>query len=316
MEMPELNQASRLFLEEDLTDSDSDQKRYDEVDIETFANIMREGEDATKANVGVGYNKTMTAKRVAKEIEITWNMRRYNKHRTVQGLITSLSHFVPQRFELDLTHRLTFASATSYTDMDGETVDVSTGDALSLVNAAHTLKFSSTTYRNRVSGDPVFSEGALESAENLGKTETRSNFNDKRVLKFNYIVTGDDPNTCNAVKRHLNSTASPDGAHSGVLNVNRAKYEHIELSYLATTATGANDSTKRRWWFLVSANGSATNSFQAYRGIFEAPHMNPMPAAGNNGEDAHNDNWTFGTRGSQGICILSGKGCIGSLPTS
>lgn len=309
--------AAQLFLQEDLTGYGSDTKRYDEVDVETFAKLKRQGENAQKAKAGVGYNKTMRARRYAMEINVSWEYRRYSQQyaANVKNDLTSLQHFIPQRFELNLTHALTFATSTAYTDMDGESIDVSTGDALALAYSAKTLAFSSTTYRNRVNGDPAFSQGGLEAAESLFVSDILSNFGDRRVLKANKIFTSDDPNTCRTVRQVLHSTADVDAAHAGVLNAFSNKYMHVELPYLATTATGARDATKKRWWGIVAAYGSASNSWQAYYGIFENTNVK-TPSAGNNGEDASNDDWKFGVRGSMGVAVLSGRGLVMSCPNS
>jgi len=199
--------------------------------------------------------------------------------------------------------------------MDGETVVTSVGDALALVDTAHTLKFSASTYSNRVPGDPLFSRGALEGAELITTTNILSNFGERRVMNFNTIVTGDDPNTVNNVKQFLNSVSDVDQNNSGVTNVYKGKYRHVALPYLATTATGSPDSAKRRWWFLM-ATGMGTDGSQAYIGEWEAPHLKNAPVDGSNAENNSNDNWTYGTRCTYGIRACSGRGLIGSLPTS
>lgn len=302
--------AAQLFINESLTSHTDKTKRYDEVDVETFAKLKREGENAKKARAGVGYNKTMESKRVAREIDITWEMRRYGNQYKVKSALTDLNSFVTQRAELDLNHRFSFCSSTSYTDMDGDTVDTTVGDGLALASTVHTLAHSSTTYSNRVSGDPVFSQGGLEAAESLYVTDIYSNFGEIRTVTPNTIVTGRDPVTCRSVKQVLQSTSDVDAAHAGVLNVFQNKYTHVILPYLDTTATGARDSTKKRWWFLV-----AVGMWQAYYGIFESTNMKE-PTVNGNGEDMHNDNWTYGTRGSYGIVVVSAKGCVCSLPNS
>lgn len=308
--------SRQLFIVDPIGKGQGKTKRYDETDTQTFARRKREGEKSKKASVGIGYNVTMEKKRIAMEIDITQEMRDENRYPEVGSLITNLTHFCPQRMELDGTHLLTFASATSYVDMDGDTITISVGDGLSLVNSAHTLKFSSSTYSNRVSGDPIFSKGALEAAEALAVTDIRSNFNERRVIAFNAIITGDDPNTVNTVKQFLESTADVDAAHAGVKNVFLNKYRHVVLPYLATTATGAHDSTKKRYWFLA-AIGQGTNGWQAYLGIWERPHMKDLTTddRGSN-HDYSADVWTFGTRAGYGYRVVSGRGLIGSLPTS
>lgn len=313
-QMVDTGRARSLFITDDITANTGDTRRYDEVDTETYASLKREGEAAVKSNINVGYRKTLTVRRFAKEIEITWEMRKYNKYPEVQGKLQSLVQFCPQRMELDLTHRLTFATSTSYTDMDGETVTTTTGDGLALSQAAHTLSASSTTYRNRVSGDPVFSQGALESAEELAVTNIFSNYGERRVKNFNTIVSGDDPSTLRDIRQVLESTSDIDAGHSGVLNVYRSKYRHVVLPYLATTAAGAHDSTKKKWWFLIAA-GQGVNGWQAYLGVAEMPNLK-SPGSGNNGEDEHTDNWFFGVRCAYGIETLSPVGLIGVHPAT
>lgn len=310
--------AAQLFIQEDLTGWGSDSKRYDEVDVQTFAKLKKQGEDSSKAKAGVGYNKTMYARRYAMEINVSWEFRRYSQQYATQvkSDLVSLNHFIPQRFELNLSHVLTFATSSSYTDMDGETIATTCGDTNVLAYSAHALAFTSaTTYRNRVSGDPAFSQGALEAAESLFVSDILSNFGERRVMKPNVIFTSDDPSTCRAVRQVLNSTADVDAAHAGVENVFKSKYRHVELPYLATSSTGARDSTKKRWFGLAAAYGSPSNSWQAYFGTFENANVK-TPAAGNNGEDFSNDDWKYGTRGSMGSCVLSGRGLVMSCPTS
>lgn len=309
-------QAGQLFITDPVGKGNGSTKRYDEIDTQTFARRKRQGESSKKAAVGVGYNVTAEKKRIALEIDITQEMRDENRYAEVGSLITSLTHFCPQRIELDQTHLLTFCTATAYTDMDGDSNTISVGDALALVYSTHLLKFSSSTYSNRVSGDPIFSRGGLEAAEALATTNILSNFGERRVMNFNAIITGDDPNTVNSVKQFLNSTADVDAAQSGVMNVYKGKYQHIVLPYLATTATGARDSTKERWWFL-GAIKQGTNGWQAYYSVWEAPHMKDQSTSESGANhDYSRDIWTFGTRAGYSVRAVSGRGIIGSCPTS
>lgn len=307
--------AYQLFIKDPVGMAQGNTKRYDEVDTQTFARRKYEGTSSKKAAIGIGYNVTMTMKRTAIEIDITYEMRTQNRNPEVGSLITNLSTFCPQRVELDMTHRLTFCTSTSYTDMDGDTVDLTVGDALALVSTAHTLKFSSTTYSNRVSGDPIFSRGAIEAAESLAVSNILSNFGDRRILNFNAIVTGDDPNTVNNVKQFIESTSDVDQNNSAVINVYRGKYKQIVLPFLSTTATGAFDSTKKRWWFL-GAIGQGINGWQAYYGVWEEPHLKDIPQDGRSNDDYSKDIWTYGARAGYGLCAVSGRGLIASLPTS
>ncbi len=307
--------AQQLFIKDPVGKAQGNTKRYDEIDTQTFARNKGEGSASKKAKVGIGYNVTMTKKRISMEIDITQEARDENRYPEVGSLITNLVHYCPQRIELDLTHRLTFSNATSYTDMDGATVDTTVGDSLALISSVHTLKFSSSTFSNHVSGDPIFSRGGIEAAENLAVTNTLSNFGERRVMNFNTIVTSDDPNTCNAVKQFLGSTTDVDQNNPGVINPYHNKYRHIELPYLATTATGARDTTKKRWWFLM-AIGNGFNGWQAYYGVWEEPHMKNEPEEGRNNVDFSRDIWTYGVRAGYGIVAVVGRGIIASQPSN
>jgi len=306
----ELGLAKQLFITEDISANTGDTRRYTEIDPETFAAVKEEGVDASKAEVYRGYEKDMVARRFAREIDITWEMRKYNKNPEIMNKITSLAHFCPQRMEIDLTHRISFMTATSYTDMDGQTVATTVGDGLALVSASHTLNGSSTTFSNVITGNPIFSKGGLEVAELQGNTQIFSQYGERRVMDFNTIVTTDDPTTVNNVKQFLQSTTDVDQNNSAVINVYKGKYRHLALPYLATDAAGAYDSTKKAYWALIAA-GQGQAGWQAYCGIWEAP-MLKTPAPGNNGEDVHNDNWVYGTRCAYGIATVSPRGFLGS----
>ena len=303
--------ARSLFIEQNMAAHTGDTRRFQEIDVETYANMKREGEDATVSTVSHGYSLDMTVRRFAKEVNITWEMRRFNKEPEVVAQLTNLAHFCPQRMELDLTHRLSFATATSYTDLDGETVSTVVGDTLALVSASHTLTDSASTYSNLITGNPVFSPSALQVAEERANTQMLSNLGERRVMNFNTIITSDDPATVHAVKQLLASEADVDQSNSGVMNTFRGRYRHVVLPQLASTAVGAYDSTKANYWGLASIGNGAANSWQAYLGIWEAANLK-TPGSGNNGEDVHNDNWTYGTRCAYGIATVSGRGLLWS----
>lgn len=306
--------AKQLFITEPVGAGQGSSKRYNEIDTEKYADAKGEGANSKKAKVGVGYQIDMTARTFSKEIDITLEMRNDNRYSEVGSLITSLSNFCENRMDLDLTHRLTFCTSSSYTDKNGDTVTVTVGDGNPLAYSAHTLVFSSTTYSNRVSGDPVFSQAAFEAALLLAATNILTNFGEKKSIRFNTIVSGDDPGTVRTIKQLLNSMADVDAAQSGVTNVYKGNYSHIILPDLATTAAGAYDSTKRRWWFVVAA-GQGVSGWQAYLGTWISPQF-LSPSNSNAGMDIHNYNWTYSTYTRYGICVPTGKGLIASCPTS
>lgn len=295
-----------LFIVENIPQGTGDRKRYIEEDTELYARYKAESANASKVRVTTGWSKDCINRRFAAEIEISYEMRTQGKDRAILNKLTSLAHYYPQRLQLDLTHRITFATATSYTDMDGETVDTSMGytTTTALADSTHDLTVSSSTYSTVITGNPLPSQGAFETAMDLTDTQILDNFGNKRTLNFNKVFCHNKQSSIRVFKQLFESMGDVDGAHAGIMNAHMGEMELVVLPYLATTATGAHDSTKVNYWGLVAAQ-----QWQAYLGIWEQNRL-ISPAPGNNGEDVHTDDWTYGSRGGHGICVLSGRGFL------
>ena len=93
---------------------------------------------------------------------------------------------------------------------------------------------------------------------------------------------------------------------SGIINVYKEKYRHIVLPRLATTANGAVDTSKSKYWFLAS---TADSDF--YLSVLEAPYLK-SPSDGNNGEEFSSENWKYLTASTYGIAIVTGRWIKGS----
>lgn len=292
---------SGMFVVENIPSNSGETRDYQEVDLELYADNKGQGDQAGRAKVQLGYNRLVTVKRVAKDIGITYEMRRFNKYPDVVRRLTNLAQMPQHRLELDLQHRIGFGTATSYVDKNGETVLIDVGDDLALFSTVHTLTGSTRTYRNRLAGNPQLSKGALEGMERLVVEETLNNFGEKISAPFDILFTTDDPATCNTAMEYLRSVAAPDFANSGVTNTYKAKYKHVKLGLVATNAAGAPDNTKRRYWGLASSMIS-----DAHLGIWEAPHLK-TPSDLNAGEEFSTDDWNFGVRAGYGIGIVTGR---------
>jgi len=293
--------TSGMFVVDHIPMNSGNTRQYSEVDLNEYAAYKGEGAQSSRAKVQEGYTKVITSYRVALDIGITYEMRTQNKYPEVVRRLTNLSGTAINRRELDLSHRITFGTATTYTDMDGRTTDLTLGDTLQLFYTAHTLKGSSTTYRNRLANNPQFSRGALEVMEQQAVNNTLNQFGEKVVIPFDILWTTDDPNTINTVREFLKSTASPEpGVNQGVVNVYKGKYKHVILPRVATTAVGAPDSTKTKYWGLASSIFST-----AHLAVWEEPHLK-VPANLNAGEEFSTDDWNFGVRAGYGIAIVTG----------
>lgn len=298
--------ARQLFKVDSVGTGNGTEKLYQEYDTGTFAKFKGEGSNVSKTQSGAGYTKLARLKRYGIEIDVTFEERMYSNYRSVYEKLINLSNFGVHRQELDLTHRLTFATATSYVNMDGQTVDITTGDGLALLSASHTLAFSPLTYNNIITGAPIFSEANLAVAELVGATNVLSNYGDKRQYNFNKLVIADYPAVRNLARQVLQADAQISAPNEKVPNVYKAKYDLVVLPYLATTATGAYDSAKKNYWFLIAAG-----QWNGYLCEWEPENL-VSPSIGNNLVDAHADVWTYGVRIGYDIVVVSARGLLGS----
>lgn len=299
--LPQEARSSGMFVVSPIPQGTGNAREFTEIDLEEYASFKGQSDQSARAAVQQGYSKTMTSKRIAKDIGISYEMRTQNKYPEVVRRLTNLSGLAVNRMDLDLQHQIGFATATSYTDKDGETITTTMGDGYQLAYTAHTLNGSSTTYRNRLAGNARLSKGSLEGMERLCVEDTYNHLGEKVVVPFDILWTSDDPNTVNTAREYLKSTADITGAHSGIENVYKGKYKHVILSRIATDKDGAVDTDKRYYWGLASSMKST-----AHLGIWEEPRLK-TPSDLNAGEEFSTDDWNYGVRCGYGIVIVDGS---------
>lgn len=298
--VPQIARRSGIFKEVPIPQMSGNTRTFSEIDLEEYASKKGESDQSARARVQQGYSKVGTLYRVSKDIGISYEMRTQGKYMEIKEKLTNLGKLVPQRMDLDLQHRITFGTATSYVDLDGETVDITIGDTLALFSTAHTLRGSSTTFRNRLANNPQLSRGSLEAMELMRVQNTYNQFGEKMTISANVLWTTDDPNTMNTAMELLKSTSNVTQNNPSVINSYQAKYQLVSLPRVATTSVGANDSTKAKYWGLASTEMST-----AYLGVHEEARLKTPPADGKSNEEFSTDDWNFGTRGGYMIVIVS-----------
>lgn len=306
--------ARPLYIDKTIPQGQGESMQVNEMDFTTYASDMPEGMNAQKGQFGVGFHKQVLWNRYGQEYDITYKMRTTSQWLDiVSATVSALSKAIPQRINLDMTHHITFGNAKSYIDMDGFTRDLTVGDTNPLFFATHALAFSPKTYTNIVPGNPAFTKSALESAELLTKTDILDNFGKLRRMSFKTIFCANTPNLTNTIMQYIRSTSDPMQANPSVINPYQSKFDILPLELLSTDANGNYDSSKSQWWGIAALTGVGAERWQAYNVIWEAPRLRPMPSVGSNAEDVHNDNWTYGSRGTCNQAAVSGKGIIISM---
>lgn len=217
------------------------------------AKRRNEGDAAVKGTVKQGYTKTFNQVEIANEAEVTKRLRLFDKYDEIMKRMRMMADGAERRMEIDIASLLYYAWSTSYTNMDGETVNVASPDGLSLINAAHTAKHSSATFANQLSAthDPI-SVATLTSLAQLGNKFIDDSDGRAIPTQFTHIITANHEPTTHIVRRILNSTQLAETTDNDV-NTFKNKYKHIIVPYLnINPATEAYDSTRDQYVFLAN----------------------------------------------------------------
>ena len=281
---------------------------YSHIDSPGFARRKDQGGTYPIGSPRQGYTLNLTKSRIGLRDSITWEMRKYDKYREIEKKMRGLGESTAMRIELDLTHLFTFGlQGSSYTNMDGETVNTVTGDGVQIFSDSHTITGASTNVDN-YNGTNAFNRTNLEAAERLFRNMI--NMNSVKVTpKPDTIITGDDPAIVNVVAEFLRSIDSPDTSERAT-NVYKGKYQHIQLPLLATDLNGAPSSTGRYYWMLAD-----TKHKDAILEFSEMPNFT-MGGPSNNGEDFDTDDWKAKSSASYAYGILDYKWIVGAAATS
>ena len=281
---------------------------YSQIDEPGYAKRKDEGQTYTIGSPIQGYTLNLTKSRIGLRDSITWEMRKYDRYREIEKKMRGLGKSTAMRLELDLTHLFTFGlQGSSYTNMDGETVNTVTGDGVQIFSNSHTITGGSTLIDN-LNGTLAFSRTNLEAAERLFRNMV--NNNDVKVApQPNTIITSDDPALVNKVQEFMISQGAPDTAERAE-NVYKRKYNHIVLPLLATTNLGAPTSTGRFYWMLADITMK-----DAILEVSENPNFK-MAAPNSNGEDFDTDDWAAKSAASYSYGMLDPKWIVGSPATT
>lgn len=292
---------------------ESASKRIVEVDRERFASVKTEGQNSKQRRVAQGYSKEITRKTISVTRKLSGEAVKALTDHGLAKFSMGVGQDVVDRIELDMANFIGYGDASSYTDMDGFIVDTTTGDGLSLFNTLHTLKNTSVTYSNILSGAPAFSESSLEDAEDYFNYNVLDNFGQRVSMNPNTIITSRKATMVNRVRRLLGSMApeaieGTANANAGVKNTYRDAYTHLIVDF-DVDAKNVTNSAKSFYWMLAALGNDPDSSFQAYYVSWMSPVTAPV--------EIDQDAWVLSQTGraAYGIGAVSGRGICLSKAT-
>jgi hypothetical protein len=298
----------RKIFHKETCDWSTSLKRIQELDRERFAEQKVEGQSSAQRGIAAGYYKDISRKTISVTRVVSGEMyKALTAHKLAQYAIQTGADIV-DKIELDMRNFIGYGASTSYTDNGGFTIDTTTGDGLATFYTAHTLKNSSTTYSNILSGAPSLSESSLASGEDYFTYNVMDNYGQRISMKPNTIITTAKAVMINRVRRILGSL-SPEAIegstnpNSGVMNVNKNKYKHLVVEF-DVTSLNVTDSDKSYYWLLGALGGMPETSFQGYYVSWMSPEVAPAEVD----QDKWRMSWT--ARACYGIGAVSGKGLL------
>jgi hypothetical protein len=257
-EKPEV--ARQLAVVKSVTDKTSE---YSSVSSLPTARRRSEGGDAYKGTPKQGYNKTFNQTEIALQADVTKQMRMFDKYDEIMMRMREMKRSAVRRFEMDIAALLSYAWSTSFTNIDGETVTVSTPDGLAMISASHTVRGTSDTWSNQLTGNHApISQPTLENLLQLFNGFLDDADGRSVPVAATHIITGDHVPTVHEVKRILMSVQESGSANNDI-NVNKGILQHIVVPFLDFThATEARDSTKARYCFVANLANEDRNGFR------------------------------------------------------
>lgn len=293
---------------------ENDRKRIQEMDSDRYAERKAEGQSSAQRGISQGYAKEIVRATISVERLISGEAYKNLTAQKLAERATKVGADVLDKVELDMANVLSFIDSTSYTDNGGFTIDTTVGDGFAVAYTAHTLKNSSTTYSNILTGAPSLTDDALESAEDFFTYSVRDNNGQPITMVPNVLVTSNKAQMKNRASRLLSSMSPAainlaDNSNSGVRNTYKDKFEHLPINF-DIDANGVPDTTKSFWWFLVCLGGTPEESFQAYYVSWLSPEVADV--------EVNQSKWTLSwvARICYGIGVVSGKGIVVSKATN
>lgn len=304
----------KIFIKE-TADWSTDTKRIHELDRERFAEQKVQGQASAQRGISQGYYKDIVRKTISITRLVSGEAFQALTAHKLAEYATQTSKDIVDKAELDMRNFLGYSTgATSYVDNGGFTIDLTVGDGLAVFNATHTLKNSTDTYSNILSGAPTLTNVALESAEDYFNYNVKDNYGQKIEMRPNTLITSRKAIMVNKVDR-LFGSVSPESiagtanANSGVKNSYRNRFTHLVVEF-DVTSLNATDANLAYYWFLAALGGSPEERFQAYYVSWMSPMVAPA--------EVNQDKWilSYTARAAYGLGAVSGKGILVSKATS
>lgn len=299
--------------------------RISQQDYSTYAKYKAELALTKRSKYAIGFHKDIYMKTIALEDAMSEESYTYSTPEEgwdeFLGKMKNLAQTVSNRMNLDITQAFfTFAQSPAYVDMDGQIIDIATGDGLSPANSAHLLAHSPITYNN-IGPAVQFSKSAWKIDERIARNNTMDNFGYPVKANLTHIFFTGDAENKEEIYQFIKSRTDNTQNNPEVINTYYGKLMPLELSSIDTDVQGFRDTSKSNYWGGIGLNGNILDGtrFSGVLGVWEYPRIKTPPYAGSIGGaavDFSRDLLKWASRARYGIGMLDGMQIIYNFPTN
>lgn len=302
--MEEAQMSIDLF-DEDFVDQFN--RDYSVIAASGFSSIIAEGANYPTLLNSKGDTMSLTVRKYGKSFTMTEDLVDGNKYREVEIGMGDLANVIVRGLWMDTTHHwFTFGFSTSYTDRDGNTVTngVARASTEAIFANTHTMDDGST-YDN-LAGTTALNEAGLRTALDL--TNTFLDENGQKAhwgLARKVLVTAKDAaNEQNAQRLTKQEYALNDTNRD--INTYQGVFQHVPLFYGDTSASGANDATKTKYWAILDTELMKNSAILA---------THTRPTLAEPGTDIHNRGVVWTSKARYDLGVLAANIGVGSNTT-
>ena len=256
--------------------SDTDRRTFDYQVIHGLSGIEKvaEGSDLPRLTAVQGDSATWTQSRYGALVPVTKDMRMFDQYDKIVEMVQTVVDDAWQKCDQSLADVLTRGfSASSYTDVYGETVTATCPDAVALFSASHSNNLNSNVFRNLIrnaagTASPGLSYEAVVQARVDGFNHKDANGVNRPVNLDTIIVS---PNKEDLALRIANSDRLP-GSFENDINPLKGRLKVVVWPRLATRSDGTDTSA---YWFMADSRkvGKSLRALFAERPSLDAPEQ-------------------------------------------
>lgn len=233
---------------------DTNRRTYDHLVLHGMAGIERvaEGSDLPLATSTQGDTITYTQKRYGALVSVTKDMRMFDLHDQIEGIVRSVAHDAFDKVDQSMADVLIHGWDTTYTDVYGQTETATGPDGLALFSAAHSNNLTAATFSNLITDSSSTANPALSRDAIITSRKNAMVYQDPngivRPIRLNTLLV--TPTNEDLAERLVLSTNIPGSANNDI-NALRGKVNIVTWERLEADGQGTSASN---YWFLMDSS--------------------------------------------------------------